>query len=291
VGRRLIFALVASGLVACSLLFPVSDDAASDHRLATPDDAALGDSNRDDAAIEAEAPPLRCEQTGRGPTMVPAGDRLCIDSTEVTADQYAVFVEAGVAVTAQIDGCGDNTDFVPHAQGDAGNQPVQEVDWCDAYTFCDWAGKKLCGAMPGYDGGAPTDASGDAADAFSHGMSVAAGRDGNVNAWAWACKGGERDLIYPYGYRADASACNSFASDWPMVPVASFPKCEGGYPGLFDMVGNAKEWIDECEGGVCGVAGVVNCIEILLSPKQIVVGASRFGSQGFRCCGRDPPLR
>jgi formylglycine-generating enzyme required for sulfatase activity len=30
------------------------------------------------------------------------------------------------------------------------------------------------------------------------------------------------------------------------LPVASVPSCEGGYAGLFDMVGNVAEFIDSC---------------------------------------------
>jgi len=33
-----------------------------------------------------------------------------------------------------------------------------------------------------------------------------------------------------------------------LAPVASFPGCEGFYPGLFDLEGNVAEWVDSCDG-------------------------------------------
>ena len=106
--------------------------------------------------------------SGRGPTMVrhrlvaDAGS-YCIDQTEVTNGQYIAFLEAKVDAgpdAGQPAVCSWNGSFVPSdlwpsPQG-AGTYPVRHVDWCDAYAFCAWAGKRLCGQMGG-GASAPTE--------------------------------------------------------------------------------------------------------------------------------------
>src|SRR5205814_8830415 len=134
----------------------------------------------------------------------------------------------------------------------------------------DWAGKRLCGKI-GTAGPVPFDF------AIDHTMSQ----------WVSACEhGGDRG--YPYGTTYDATACY-FAIGPDSTPVASYPKCLGGYGGLYDMTGNVEEWIDSCQGDTCKAFGgsfqsateQPKCISFLADKRM--VSAER---RGFRCCSK-----
>jgi formylglycine-generating enzyme required for sulfatase activity len=163
----------------------------------------------------------------------------CIDSTEVTNDQYAAFVAARVPVATQPAVCAWNTTFARDPActvGLDGALPVACVDWCDAYAYCAWAGKRLCGAI----GGGPVDAS----------LAV----DPSADQWMRACAGGG-DMTFPYGASYRAGVCNvpGFSGDpdsdhWGPVAAGSLAGCSGTTSGVFDLVGNVYEWEDACIG-------------------------------------------
>jgi sulfatase modifying factor 1 len=158
---------------------------------------------------------------------VPAG-AVRITPTEVTGAQYAEFLgdTEGKAV-AQPAACAWNTTFAPPTSAGCalgGNGPIRCVDWCDARAFCEWAGLRLCAK----------------------------------DEWLGACGGKDNDP-YPYGASLNQAACQ-FADPGGPVDVGSKATCEGGYPGLFDMLGNVREWDDACQGTAgandrCGVHG------------------------------------
>ena len=83
------------------------------------------------------------------------GSAYCIDSTEVTQSQYSAFLTGTrESVSDPPPECRSNTDLVPCAgagyePATRGNYPVTCIDWCDAWSFCHWAGKRLCGAIAG----------------------------------------------------------------------------------------------------------------------------------------------
>ncbi len=129
-------------------------------------------------------------------------------------------------------------------------------DWCDAYAFCAFAGKRLC----------------------------------TISELRFACtRGGQQG--WPYGDTFDGSACNGaelgLDASWP---VGSHPSCQGAFPGLFDLVGNIDEWSASCEaagdGGpaeaICSVFGgfyrtaAATCAPSTTQP--------RTSNAGFRCC-------
>jgi len=88
-----------------------------------------------------------------GPTMIEL-DGFCIDSTEVTLGDYMLFFDyvENEPTFEQPAVCSWNDSFVPNAtsNNDEGEtHPVRGVDWCDAYAFCVWAGKRLCGNPSG----------------------------------------------------------------------------------------------------------------------------------------------
>ncbi len=181
--------------------------------------------------IEASVAPSGCP-TGRGPAMVIV-DKFCIDSTEVTSAQYNAFLLAGAPAAAQPSECSFNGSYLPgngwtYSASEAA-LPIANVNWCQAYAFCKWAGKHLCGKVGG--------GSADFADFAS-----------NDNEHYLACSNAST-RIYPYGNAFQAGACNATERDaGQVVPVGSLSGCQGGVPGLFDMSGNVEEWQDACQG-------------------------------------------
>jgi sulfatase modifying factor 1 len=228
-----------------------------------------------------------CPPAKGGPALVRA-DSFCIDSTEVTNQQYAAFLTAkGSDVSGQPAACKWNTSYVPSMDSVAWpflhgreNYPVGNVDWCDAFMFCQWAGKRLCGKV---GGGRLTS------------VDAAAGLTGQ---WFNACTNGGR-LAFPYGMTLQRAACNIDAPTTSAMYVEEIKHratCEGGFPGLFDMGGNLEEWTDACDkdsgsGDSCAIAGSA-AFTGDLKPDDISCHGSVFGQPrntryyllGIRCC-------
>ncbi|MBS2019172.1 MAG: SUMF1/EgtB/PvdO family nonheme iron enzyme [Deltaproteobacteria bacterium] len=237
--RRLwLLTLALAGAGGCTLLTDL--DGLSSSGGGSTDGAAgetsSGDGGTGDGASTDVATSLDGASTDGGckGTAGPKGIRVgayCIDETEVTARQYADFLAAkGKDTSGQPSECAANTTFEPLANT-TGEVPVRGVDWCDAFAYCKWAGKRLCGAV-------------------GTGANVTADLRANASSDEWfrACsRDGTR--TYAYGSTFDPTACNLPALDAGIAqqPVRSFPKCEGGYAGIFDMVGNLWEWENSCE--------------------------------------------
>jgi formylglycine-generating enzyme len=161
-------------------------------------------------------------------------DGYCIDATEVSEAQYAEFLASEPSVSEQRADCIWNEYFEPQPyymdvprgpyEPARADHPVTEVDFCDARAYCEWAGKRLCGRQGG--GALPLDDPALAAE----------------SEWFQACSGGGV-LTYPYGQGFDESAC-AVASG--QHPVGERRTCEGGFRGLFDLIGNVWEWEDSC---------------------------------------------
>jgi ELWxxDGT repeat protein len=187
------------------------------------------------------------------PSMVRVG-AYCIDSTEVTNADYQAFLQAkGTSTDGQPAGCSNPsfapskanacsiTVFDPVGQAD---YPVVCVDWCDAATYCLWAGKRLCGGTAG--GSTPN---------------LHQSEPGQ-SQWMNACSAGGT-VAYPYGNTYEPARCvdaqyNVTYADAPygaVQPVMAAARCEGGFRGIFGMSGNAAEWEDSCGTGSCSVRG------------------------------------
>lgn len=228
--------------------------------------------------------------------LIPASQKFCIDKVEVTQAQYKAFLDANPSVQGTSPACSFKTSHTPAVDptatpipclastwdpGTKGSLPVTCIDWCDADAFCRWQGKRLCGKVGG--GSTP----------YGDPQNAAA------DQWTLACTEGGLHK-YPYGGTFLQDACNGKPKQGAgsLKAVGSYPQCEGGYAGLFDMNGNAIEWQDACElvsgptdrcwlrGGsfydtpstylVCNGAA-----------SNIIWGArgSVWGDVGFRCCG------
>jgi sulfatase modifying factor 1 len=144
----------------------------------------------------------------------PEGGSYCIDATEVTNGQYAEFLDADPLLShppaSLPEGCGFKTSYEPDGGLAAGRStyPVTYVDWCDAFAYCAWAGKRLCGAINGDAN--PCDAL----------------EDATTSLWYNACsKGGTQ--AYPYGESYSATTCNG--QDYgaaTLLPAGATDDCE-----------------------------------------------------------------
>jgi sulfatase modifying factor 1 len=228
-----------------------------------------------------------CPASQGGPALVRA-ESFCIDSTEVTNQQYAAFLAAkGSDVSGQPAACKWNNSYLPSTDGLAwpflngrANYPVANVDWCDAFMFCRWAGKRLCGKVGGGR------------------LTTVAAAAGPTGQWMNACTNAGR-LIFPYGMTLQRATCNiDAASDAAMYveEVQHRASCQGGYPGLYDMGGNLEEWVDGCDRDTgsnddCAIAGSASFTGALtnddLTCHGSVFGAprnTRYYLLGIRCC-------
>jgi formylglycine-generating enzyme len=211
---------------------------------------------------------------------------FCIDSTEVTNSQYQEFLASGaspqsVALPAA---CAGQMDFQPRDMNgnvvpfQPGQQdfPVVQVNWCDAYGFCEWAGKRMCGQI----GGGP----------------LAQGNtETNVTLAQWydACTRGGA-VTYPYGNTFSTTICGGggAAAGSTIGPVAIRTGCVGGYPGIYDMSGSVWEWNDVCAGSnpgdFCHVYGgafdSLAPMEFACAGERNWTRTSGAANIGIRCC-------
>ncbi len=132
-----------------------------------------------------------------------------MDTYEVTVGQYARYLE--------VTGIEEPPDWSVMNQSQHQNRPVVNVDWGDAVNYCKWAGKRL-----------PTEAE-----------------------WEKAARGTD-GRIYPWGNEAPTRLHANFGrKDWEdhlaLAPVGSFEAGKSPY-GLYDMGGNAWEWVFDWYG-------------------------------------------
>jgi len=218
------------------------------------------------------------------------GGEYCIDSTEVTIHQYNDWLLNGAKPASdQPPECSFNTDHTPKKGGGCdlflfdelaaqmSALPIACVNWCDAYAYCAWAGKRLCGKI----GGGPSDFN-SPADPSTNQWHRACSKDG-VNKYSY---GNTHDPTKCIGNDHDGVAGYNTMTDVPHeVPTLT---CEGGYPGLYDMSGNIAEWEDACDGfNNCLVRGGSDENDPPSLECAVTFGSQRSAARnerGFRCC-------
>lgn len=205
-----------------------------------------------------------------------------IDATEVTRGHYRQFLDAvGDELPQGLPpGCAYKDSFSTRTTADDPSYeqydlPMTSVDWCDAWAYCNHIGRRLCGKI----GGGPTPR--------------ADWQDPAVSQWMKACGGPSNDA-FPYGDTYMAGYCHDSTALPEDPAVASYPMCEGGYDGLFDMSGSALEWEDSCDGTTgrndfCAIRGggylSVGGAFLSCGDSSVYQRYTRSGT-GIRCCSK-----
>jgi sulfatase modifying factor 1 len=194
-----------------------------------------------------------------GPCSVRIGS-LCIDATEVTVADYTAFVaeKHGTFIDAGAP-CNSVEVKVVGSRPDPA-LPVTAVTFCEARAYCIHAGKHLCGHIAG--------------------GTIAPTRSTTLDsAWFYACTGGTGVVTTNLGGKCQLGAAG---------PVSSGTSCQGGVPGLFDMVGNVFEWTDALDVAQTGAQFVGGgFVQPVGSDCAYVSGESidyTAADVGFRCC-------
>ena len=185
-----------------------------------------------------------------------AGDTNCEDDekpareTRIEAGFWMSRTEITVATYSRSTGNG-GPPMPPAPEFNAGwrlaDDPVVNVTWSEAGDFCRWAGGRL-----------PTDAH-----------------------WEYAARGGKASRIFISGSTIgpkDANANGNDGFDYTS-PVRSFPPNDFG---LYDMSGNAAEWVEE-SGIVRGGSWNVYPDSLRLSKRVRVDAGVRNFAFGIRC--------
>jgi hypothetical protein len=210
-----------------------------------------------------------------GMTIAPisGGGTYCIDASEVTREEYQTFFFANPSIPNLPAACVNNL-YPPSADwpptlGEL-PLPVAYVDWCDAYSYCEYLGRHLCGKVGG--------GTNDPAD-FA---------DPSQSEWFNACTA-QGVSTYPYGSSYIAGTCNGNDPGSGLMSEMFTMPCLGGSPGLYNMSGNAAEWEDSCDmNGQCRIRGGSYSSD----PAGLACDASDFRARldntnndiGIRCC-------
>lgn len=223
---------------------------------------------------------------------------LAIDKREVSRGDYHAFLQTPGKPTPP-QGCKDNKTLVPGSDDPAAtwpepsaadkDLPVTDVDWCDAFAYCQSRGQYLCGkiGMPGAT------------------VPLAEATNPSVNEWLNACaSGGEFEFVHGPKYDMTRGCWDSAKSGGTgPLPATQDVDCNSprqAYKAFEHMMGNVAEWIDACEasadgpqasfGDKCAALGgdfstqfdKTGCSTGAASPLP---RSTRSSKTGFRCCG------
>jgi formylglycine-generating enzyme len=266
---------------------------------------ASGAADAGHAGTAGASPQFHCPVGMAGPTPVliprPAGGQpYCIDSTEVTAGQYAAFIkEKGSVPKGQVKGCEDNIAY-PKVAGEGANcppdayapdvapdVPVRCVDWCDATAYCGWAGKRLCGRI----GGGPAELPYADLDTPIPATLV---ENAAVDEWYNACSQGGK-TAYESG--------DTFKKECLAVTDPPEGGCTGSEPpyshlhGMNNMVGEWTAWCDPAVAGSAStcvirtpaVGGLPDSTNAACRSWGLTWGFPGTGWSGIRCCADAVP--
>jgi formylglycine-generating enzyme required for sulfatase activity len=219
-------------------------------------------------------------------TITSGGKTYGIEVTEVTTAQYAAFLAASVSTLGQPGYCLWNSSYTPSGwsapTASTCHLPVVNVDWCDAYAYCAWAGRRLCGKIDNTS------------------VSIGEGNDASKSQWYRVCTNGGTTTV-SYGSTATNGTCVDTAYDGTpgyaagsdvARAVGSASACHGiasPYSDVLDMTGNVREWEDSCSGKTsafddCRTRGGSFQTDAPCSGSATSNRSTTAGDLGFRCC-------
>jgi formylglycine-generating enzyme required for sulfatase activity len=201
---------------------------------------------------------------------------FCIDGTEVTLAQYrAFFVDKATRDYGDAAALCGAADLDPIGGLDV--SPV-EVTYCGARAYCAWAGKRLCTGE--YRPASDRDVVGEWVRACSLGGTP----------WPWGVEP-------PSAFDGGADAGLRCGDRHNPRPVAQSTACRHAEHAVFDMIGNAREWVattgefNEATGvyyaaqrGESEVAYWQPCSFAGLRVEQNTKAGQSSPRAGFRCC-------
>lgn len=260
----------------------------------------------------ADGKPGACPEGLPGPKLVrlPAADGsfYCMDEREVVNEEYKQFVAAleGKAIPQPAE-CKWNTRLTPELALPGDDDPgfgkcpsgswkldseptfaVNCVDFCDAWAYCQWAGKRLCGVQ-GATSELNIQASQEAAEKLGSALS---------SEWYNACtQGGSTN--YPYGDSyvparcVDPTKLQQSGTASRATKDLTADTCQGSkadFSGVHHLSGNVWEWLNICaDGGVScarqgGARDVATTDDLACKSWGLVAAATISSLYGFRCC-------
>jgi len=183
------------------------------------------------------------------------------------------------------------------------DRAVSYLDFCDAWAFCSWAGKRLCGyrgidlrGVDIVDRNTKDDPDWDDEDAWTRRQYERSIR--GPNEWIYACSQGGRSTS-PFEERDPDGVC---LDDWKWraggdralrVRDTSGNECHGTHPPydrVFDMAGGVRQWTNACRSadGLCSTHG--GLVGGMITPcEDFLMLRMRNASAGVRCCADAVP--
>ncbi len=235
------------------------------------------------------------------------GKSYCMDAREVLNSEYKAFLDANPTPPAQPAECAWNTQLTPEIWHEGDDSPpdnkcpegewrvdsapdlaVSCVDFCDAYAYCKWAGKRLCGEQG---------KAGDKVDVLPTPDDLHKVAISTKSEWFDACTQGGK-TAYPYGDAFEAGRCIDVTKYTSAGTAALNTKnlngdtCAGStapFDAVHHLSGNVYEWANLCTDG--GVTCKFNGGSYGSQPEELACAYPGIGYAGtinvyvgFRCC-------
>lgn len=225
------------------------------------------------SVAETEAGPPPCPSTSGTHPMVrittPTGS-YCMDVNEVTVAQMEAYDGATPSAPAGLPSkCAAVWDhWYPRDVGIDKSEPAINTNWCQAWAYCRWAGKRLCRSI-------------DTKAAISAANSEL----------GWACGQGATKSPRPYGTTYVKGTCDVESGRSTPIAITTTPACHGTtapYDKVLNLIGSAEEWSEECPDATSclargGYFGHASNVAVCAYEFKYALGA-QFASLGFRCC-------
>ena len=244
---------------------------------------------------------------------LPDNDRYCIDERQATYGEYRQFIKKmGKKFDGQPSECSWNRDYGPSeyylsttgvmskrepslAEADP-DHAVNHLDFCDAWAFCSWAGKRLCGER----GDDPRRIRMFDRDPNDHlGLRTYDWVMPGLNEWLYVCTQGGTSS-YPYGEDWKDGVC---LDHWKLraegpsalrVRDTAGNECRGTHPPydrVFNMIGGVRQWTNICSStdGRCQQWGAIDRDWATHCDSAFVMYNMRSATGGVRCCADAVP--